>query len=375
MSVPKYVALGDSTYVICWSDSTISWSGGLPDRLHGLLNGRYTNSGQDNSPVSCLSYTSDGSYVSCYKDGGWRSLGVEDDLSERLDDCGVVTCVSLGPQGSYIVLDDLGSCWAGIPARAHELIKTRRVANLKWAALGCDESFFLLFSDGAYYFRNVHPVLSNLLGNIYQDIKRLFLSPDGTSYFVMLQDGTMHWNVNPDFDKDMGVDPLKAPQETQCYSYLRPSQIRFSHDDIGPVFSNKKYSIKDTFLSLHRHELEPGDLPLMSVVEHDGHYVSLNNRRLAVYRLLEMYSKSKLKVTVEIVEQTGDFSSRYSTQCHGEYAYLRHTPYWIGRTKEETNFDPFNHKLTKTPVAYSSDSEDSYSSDSEDFCSSDSEDF
>ena len=254
---------------VCLTDSMVCWMDDTPIQVKTIVPCRACH-----IQVMVLMWR-------CYKDGGWRSLGVEDDLSERLDDCRVVTCVSLGPQGSYIVLDDLGSCWAGIPARAHELIKTRRVANLKWAALGCDESFFLLFSDGAYYFRNVHPVLSNLLGNIYQDIKRLFLSPDDTSYFVMLQDGTMHWNVNPDFDKDMGVDPLKAPQETQCYSYLRPSQIRFSHDDIGPVFSNKKYSIKDTFLSLHRHELEPGDLPLMSVVEHDGHYVSLNNRRLA----------------------------------------------------------------------------------------------
>ena len=112
--------------------------------------GRYNNSGQDNSPVSCLSYTSDGSCVSWCKDGGWRSLWVEDDLSDRLDESQVVTCLSVGPEGSYIVLDDLGSCWAGIPARAHELIKTRTVANLKWAALGFDESYFLLFSDGAY---------------------------------------------------------------------------------------------------------------------------------------------------------------------------------------------------------------------------------
>lgn len=134
------------------------------------------------------------------------------------------------------------------------------------------------------------------------------------------------------------VQPQKAPgrkRKTLSYSYLRPSDIRFSHHEIGPVFSNGKYSIKDTFLSLHQHELQPEDLPLMYVVNHHGQYVSISNRRLAVYRLLEIYGKSNLQVPVEVVQRMGSFSSRYSTKCEGKYAYLRHTKYWIGRTREE----------------------------------------
>ena len=340
MVLPKCVALGDAGTVICWSDSSISWSAGLPTKLYNLLNGRYNNSGQENSPVSCISCAGE-SFGVCYQDGGWQSIGVNGlaESLKQLEENEYVQCLSLGPSGSYIIKTGSGSYWKGIPERAAELIKARNVASLQWAALGHNGSYFILFSDGAYYWANVHPYLDALLtkGGAAA-IERLFLSAYDGSYVLLRKDGKMHWNVNEAFDEEMGVEPQKAPgrkRKTLSYSYLRPSDIRFSHHEIGPVFSNGKYSIKDTFLSLHQHELQPEDLPLMYVVNHHGQYVSICNRRLAVYRLLEIYGKSNLQVPVEVVQRMGSFSSRYSTKCGGKYAYLRHTKYWIGRTREE----------------------------------------
>ena len=340
MVLPKCVALGDAgTYVICWSDSSISWSAGLPTKLYNLLNGRYKNSGQENSPVSCISCAGE-SFGVCYQDGRWQSIGVNGlaESLKQLEENERVQCLSLGPSGSYIIKTGSGSYWKGIPERAAELIKTRNVASLQWAALGHNASYFILFSDGAYYWANVHPSLDALLTKGAAAIERLFLSAYDGSYVLLRKDGKMHWNVNEAFDEEMGVKPQKAPgrkRKTLSYSYLRPSDIRFSHHEIGPVFSNGKYSIKDTFLSLHQHELQPEDLPLMYVVNHHGQYVSISNRRLAVYRLLEIYGKSNLQVPVEVVQRMGSFASRYSTECAGKYAYLRHTQYWIGRTREE----------------------------------------
>ena len=89
----------------------------------------------------------------------------------------------------------------------------------------------------------------------------------------------------------------------------------------------------------------------MYVVEHNGRYVSISNRRLAVYRLLQMYGKKvgggDLKVPVEIVAKMGSFDARNNTKCKGEYAYIRHTDYYIDKSREKTNFDPFQHKLSK----------------------------
>ncbi|CAE7216944.1 unnamed protein product [Symbiodinium natans] len=166
-------------------------------------------------------------------------------------------------------------------------------------------------------------------------------------------DGRLEWNVGEDFDRSMGVRPQQAPgkkRKTVAYLYLRPSQIRFSHHAVGSVFSSGKYSIKDTFLSLHQRNLSPADLPLMYIVQHNGASVSISNRRLAVCRLLEMYGKGDIKVPVEFVHKMGSFSSRYSTKCDGEYAYIRHTNFYIGRTREATNFDLFAHKLSKPPI-------------------------
>ena len=240
--------------------------------------------------------------------------------------------------------------WCGIPDRAAELLQTRSQATIGWAALGHAGSYFLLFDDGAYYWASVHPTLDALLRKGKVDVHRLYLSADDWSYFLQLKDGRAFWDVSKEFDTVMGREPQGAPgkkRKASYYSYLRPSQIRFSHHEIGPVFSSGKYSIKDTFLSLHSHDLEPEELPLINIVQHEGLYVSISNRRLAVFRLLEMYSKPNLQVPVEVVQRMGSFSSRYSTQCHGEYAYLRHTKFYIGLTRDQTNFDPFNHKLTK----------------------------
>ena len=200
-----------------------------------------------------------------------------------------------------------------------------------------------------YYWCSLHPTLNALLDK-ETGIHRVDLSAVDGAYFLQLKDGRAFWDVSRDFDSEMGIQPQGAPgkkRKTSAFLQLSPSKIRFSHHEIGPVFSSGQYSIKDTFLALHRRDLQPEDLPLMYVVQHQGHYVSISNRRLAVFRLLEMFGKSNLKVPVELVYQMGSFSSRYSTQCDGEYAYLRHTDFYIGRTRDETNFDPFNHKLSK----------------------------
>eukprot|EP00438_Fugacium_kawagutii_P033246 Skav228430 [mRNA] locus=scaffold1325:413569:414387:- [translate_table: standard] len=266
-----------------------------------------------------------------------------------MNSAGAISCLSLGPKGSYIVVGSEGVHWSAIPKRANELLKTRSNSSIEWAALGSEGAYFLLFDDGVYYWSGLHPKLDILLHE-KTSVHRVFLSAEDWSYFVQLKDGRTFWNVSDEFDRRMGIESWQAPgkkRKSMGQIYLPPSQIRFSHNAIGPVFSNGKYSIKDTFLSLHDRDIKPEDLPLMYVVQHKDFYVSISNRRLAVFRLLEMYGKANLQVPVELVQKMGSFSARYSTKCQGEYAYLRSTPFYIGRTREETNFDPFNHQLSK----------------------------
>ena len=133
--------------------------------------------------------------------------------------------------------------------------------------------------------------------------------------------------------------------------YLKPSQIQFSHDAVGAVFGDGKHSIKDTFLQMHRRELNPEDVETMYVVEHQGRYVSMSNRRLAVYRLPQMYGKKvqghDIQVPVVIGAKRRDFHAKNTTKCNGEYVYIRHTDFYIDKNRATTNFDPFQHKLSK----------------------------
>ena len=71
--LPKYVALGgNGRYVLRWADGEVSWSSGLPNKLYGLLNGRYNNSGQDNSSISSIAFTGNDGHAVCYEGGGWQ---------------------------------------------------------------------------------------------------------------------------------------------------------------------------------------------------------------------------------------------------------------------------------------------------------------
>mmetsp|Transcript_72768 Transcript_72768/g.173399 ORF Transcript_72768/g.173399 Transcript_72768/m.173399 type:complete len:92 (-) Transcript_72768:23-298(-) len=85
----------------------------------------------------------------------------------------------------------------------------------------------------------------------------------------------------------------------------------------------------------------------MQVVLHRGQYIALSNRRLAVFRLLEIYSDENLTVPAEVISKPRGFKASYTTPCNGDYACIRYTDFFIGRTYDETNFDPFRDRLSK----------------------------
>ena len=344
---PKTMALGGhGKYVVCW-DEQVSWSG-LDNKLDDVLTGKYKTSDQDSTAISAISFTGD-RYAICYEGGTWQ-VCCDAISSDVMNAAGTIWCLSLGPKGSYTLLGSESHRWSGIPKRAQQRIRTRNNANIEWVALGTQGAYFMLFDDGAYYWAGVHPKLDILLRKKSQ-VHRVFLSTCDWSYFLQLKDGSAFWNVSDEFDSEMGLEPQQAPgkkRKASNHLHLSPSDIRFSHHTIGSVFSDEKYNIKDTFLSLYRCDLQPHDLPLMYVVQHKDSYVSISNRRLAVFRLLQMFRDSNLQVPVELVQKMGSFSARYTTQSDGEYAYLRGTNFYVGRTREDTNFDPFNHQLSHT---------------------------
>ena len=118
VELPEYVALGgNGTYVLSWSESRVSWSSGLGKELYGLLNGRYNNSGQSNTGISSIAFTASGRYALCYEGGGWQFC-CESISRKVMSDGGTISCLSLGPHGSYIVIGSECVQWKGLPKRA-----------------------------------------------------------------------------------------------------------------------------------------------------------------------------------------------------------------------------------------------------------------
>lgn len=80
---------------------------------------------------------------------------------------------------------------------------------------------------------------------------------------------------------------------------LDPSIIRFTHARIRPFFTGCGKRIEETIQELNDGIITIKDLPLITVIENDGEFFSLNNRRLYVIKL--MHSLGKLgSSTIEV---------------------------------------------------------------------------
>ncbi len=67
---------------------------------------------------------------------------------------------------------------------------------------------------------------------------------------------------------------------------IDPQSVMFTHSRIRPFFTGCGRRIEDTLLDITEHRISVEDLPLITVIENDGHYFSLNNRRLYVLKKL-----------------------------------------------------------------------------------------
>lgn len=119
--------------------------------------------------------------------------------------------------------------------------------------------------------------------------------------------------------------------------FIRPADLFFSQDSISSKFRNRS-SIRDTLDQLLKKEIRKRDVEMMRIVICDDRPFSLSNRRLALYRLLQMAGTCK-RVKVEIVNKTAQSQSKFTTQCHGEKVFIRDTSEVVGRGLEDTQFD------------------------------------
>lgn len=128
------------------------------------------------------------------------------------------------------------------------------------------------------------------------------------------------------------------------YVYKPPRDIRFSQKSVGCKFRNG-CTLEDTALQLIRADIQKRDIEMIRITLHDdGNYYTLDNRRLAVFRLLEFSGKTQIVKARVLPKPSKEWAFKYDTTSDGLVAAVRGTAYSIGATEALTSF-PFQELL------------------------------
>lgn len=82
---------------------------------------------------------------------------------------------------------------------------------------------------------------------------------------------------------------------------LNPSIIYFTHSKIRNRFSGCSKTIDETYNQIINGEISIDIIPKISVYYHDNKYISLNNRRLYLYK--KLYNEERLKTIKVNIKQ------------------------------------------------------------------------
>jgi hypothetical protein len=145
--------------------------------------------------------------------------------------------------------------------------------------------------------------------------------------------------IQPAFSTTLTLDVTTAPAVGQEFVRVRPSTIKFTHDSIKDRFQDG-HTLSDTALQIARQDVGKRDIRMITVVRAaDGKLYSLDNRRLAVFRILEMCGKVGT-IKVEVVSWSRweeEWNRKVTTTNGGETSLIRGGNYKIGKTVADTN--------------------------------------
>eukprot|EP00929_Paragymnodinium_shiwhaense_P034612 TRINITY_DN18806_c0_g1_i1.p1 TRINITY_DN18806_c0_g1~~TRINITY_DN18806_c0_g1_i1.p1 ORF type:complete len:390 (+),score=30.05 TRINITY_DN18806_c0_g1_i1:238-1407(+) len=129
----------------------------------------------------------------------------------------------------------------------------------------------------------------------------------------------------------------------QRFIYKPPSEILFSQDHIGQKFRSGM-TLCQTLSGLALGIARKRSVTIMRVVLHEGRYYTLDNRRLAVYRLLEQLGRTRIVKAVLLPKPAEEWERKFTTVTQGTQVVVRPTKYTIGRDAASTTY-PFHREL------------------------------
>lgn len=128
----------------------------------------------------------------------------------------------------------------------------------------------------------------------------------------------------------------RGPATSVSHLFLSPQRIRFTQKNIGKAFQNN-VTLDETIAQLASDCIRKRNITMIRVVMHRGQYYTLDNRRLAVFRLLGILGKVRV-VKARIVEKTKEWSQKFQTRTDGTVVRVRGTDYTIGTDRSSTTY-------------------------------------
>ena len=150
----------------------------------------------------------------------------------------------------------------------------------------------------------------------------------------------------PVFSTTTTLEAATAPRSFQDLVRVRPSAIHFTHDTVKNHFQDG-HTLLETALQIAREEVGKRDIRMINVVRASGgRLYALDNRRLAVFRLLEICGKvGTIKVEIVPVSNCSEEWNRKTTTSNGGVSISVRGGYCrIGKASHDTNF-PDMHQI------------------------------
>lgn len=148
---------------------------------------------------------------------------------------------------------------------------------------------------------------------------------------------------------------LEAGYSDPFYLFTSPSKILFTEKQCSPCFrdsSGQQVSISETAQQLLRGEINKSDVEMLKVVEKGGKFYAIDNRRLALFRLLGMNGQVKIVKALVTADVPEELRKKLDTDLgtDGKSISLSGEGETIGATMAETSYLLFNGPRKKGAV-------------------------
>lgn len=105
------------------------------------------------------------------------------------------------------------------------------------------------------------------------------------------------------------VEPIPQRATLVDSGLVNPSTIRFSQSSVRGAFGDGG-SVKGLADALRSGAVQPGDIPAIRLVERNGKYFTLDNRRLAAFREAGVDIPYRMATADEIAGEAWKFTTR-----------------------------------------------------------------